>query len=175
MITVLGLHEAEKLLDGFTGKDLRNAERRAVRAAANAFKPEIVAAARGRHGSGSGNVPASFAKVPAAKVSAHLGADVSASIRPKSPLFNIFEPGAGAHVIAPRRKGQLAGPAGPGGWTKDGRKRRADFYAHGAVRHPGMSARPILPGAFSAGSERAVDAAAAAIFGTDRGFALGTG
>ena len=177
-VTVLGLHEAEKLLDGYQGRDLQNAERRAVRAAANAFKPEIIAAAQARHGSGTGNVPASFAKVRAPKVSTHGGAsgrDVEASIRPRSPLFNIFEPGARPHRIAPRHKHELAGPDGSGGWTKAGRKRRGGFYARGPVSHPGMSARPILPTAFEAGAGRAEDAAANAIFGTDHGAALGSG
>lgn len=166
-VTVLGIHEAEKLLDGFQGRELANAERRAVRAAANAFRPEISAAAAARHGSGSGNVPASFTKVPAAKVTTHGGdgRGIEAYVRPKSPLFNILEPGAKGHGIASKSGSLLAGRPGSGGWSKEGRKRSGAFFAHGPVHHPGLAARPILPGAFAAGAGRAEDAAEAAIFG----------
>lgn len=167
-VTVLGIREAEKLLDGYQGRELANAERRAVRAAANTFRPEISAAAAARHGSGGGNVPASFTKVPAAKVTTHGGGGrgIEAYVRPKSPLFNILEPGAGGHTIAPRNGSALAGRPGEGGWSAAGRKRGPNgFFARGPVRHPGLAARPILPGAFAAGAGRAEAAAEAAIFG----------
>ncbi len=161
-----GLPETRKMLAEYEGKELYNKERRAVAAGAKVFQAPLAAAARAHHG-GAENVPASFAKVPAPRRSTHgglSGHDPTATVRPKSPLFNIFEPGAGAHTIAPRH-GDLAGAPGEGSWTKEGRKRRGGFYARGAVRHPGMSARPLLPGVFAAHLGEAEDAAANVIFG----------
>lgn len=159
-----GLPEVRKLLASVDDRERFNRERRAVRAAGNVFKPALAASARSHHG-GSENVPASFARVRV-KVSAsnRRGRMPTAIIRPASALFNIFEPGARAHDIAPKA-GLMGGPAGSGGWSKEGRKRRGAFAARGTVHHPGMSSRALLPGVFNAEVGRAERAAADIIFG----------
>jgi hypothetical protein len=165
-VRILGLAGAEKAVDGLTGPALQNRLRRGVRAGAKPFQAALRSAAA------SADVPRSFTKVPAAKVSTHGGAsgrDVVARVRPKSPLFNIFEPGAKRHTIAPRRAGALGGPAGSGTWDGIGRKRGADFFSRGPVDHPGMAAHPLLPAAFAAGESAAQDAFAAVVFGQERG------
>jgi len=186
-ITILGIPEARRALEGLDGKDRANAMRRAVRAAAKPMQAALKATAAGA------DVPRSFQKVPAAKVSTRGGAngrEIEARVRPKSPLFNIFEPGAEAHDIAPGKvhrehsvrgkKGRYAGPgavtrtgpgflAGPaadsqGSWDPVGRKRGGRFFARRTVHHPGMSSREILPSAFQAGRTAAQVAIAEAIF-----------
>ena len=105
--------------------------------------------------------------MPAPKVSTRGGAsgrEIVARVRPRSPLFNIFEPGAKGHTIAPRRAAALAGPAGSAAWDRVGRKRGAAFFSRGPVSHPGMRARPILAAAFARGVNAAEQAMAAAIF-----------
>jgi hypothetical protein len=171
-VDIRGLAATQKLLATVDDKERFNRERRAVRAAGNIFKPALVASARAHHG-GSENVPASFAKVRI-KVSSsnRRGRMPTAIIRPTSPLFNIFEPGASPHDIAPKA-GLMGGPAGSGGWSKEGRKRPGAFAARGTVHHPGMSSRALLPGVFAANVSQAEDAAAAIIFGRP-GVALGS-
>ena len=176
-----GLPQVRKMIDSVSGRELQNRQRRAVRAAAKPMQAALkVQAATPGH-------PRSFTKVPAAKVTTRggtSGRDVEAYVRPRSPLFNIFEPGAGAHTIAPgssvtsrpgrtggkARKAALAGPAGSGSWDKTGRKRPAAFFARGPVSHPGFAARPILPAAFAAGEAAAMTAFEQALFtpGTGR-------
>lgn len=158
VVDVRGAPQVKAMLDRFSAGALRNRLRRVVRAGANAFKIGIQAAAASDP---TGNVPESFGVVRAPKVSAHAGQDIVAKIRPKSPLFNIFEPGAGAHEIG---GGLMAGPAGTGGWTAKGRKRPGGFAAHGPVRHPGFAARPILPTAFDSRKDEAMHAASVALF-----------
>ena len=152
----------EKAVANLDGPALQNGLRRAVRAAAKPFQQALITVA------GSADVPRSFRKVPAARVSTHGGAsgrDVTATVRPKSPLFNIYEPGAKGHTIAPRRAGALGGPAGSGSWDNAGRKRGADFFSAGPVEHPGMAAHPILHIAFGMAEGAASAAFADAIFG----------
>ncbi len=183
-----GLPEVRRLLAQFQGRELQNKMRQAVRAGAKPFQGTLRSAAANDV---EGNVPMSFTKVPAAKVSTRGGAsgrDIEARVRPKSPLFNIFEPGASAHVISPnahttqragrrsgiyidrrglergRRKPILRGPAGKSTWDPKGRKRPAAFFSTKPVRHPGFRARPIMPSAFRAGEAAAIDAVADAIF-----------
>lgn len=165
--TIQGIPEAERAIDQLDGKDRTNTLRRAVRAAAKPMQSALVATAAGA------DVPRSFQKVPAAKVSTRggqSGREIEARVRPKSPLFNIFEPGAGAHEI----EGELlAGPAGGSGWTSEGRKRPTAFAARGRVRHPGMAARPILPAAFTRGAPEAERILAEAIFAPAKGPVVG--
>jgi hypothetical protein len=162
-----GLPQVRKMIDSVSGRELQNRQRRAVRAAAKPMQAALkVQAATPGH-------PRSFTKVPAAKVTTRggtSGRDVEARVRPKSPLFNIFEPGAGSHTIKPRRKKALGGPAGGSGWSAEGRKRPAAFFARGPVSHPGFAARPILPAAFAAGEAAAMTAFEQALFtpGTGR-------
>jgi hypothetical protein len=160
VVVIQGADRVQKMLDRFHGAVLKNRLRRAVRAGAKPFQEGLKAAASSEP---TGNVPASFKKVPAAKVSAsaRLGGDIVARVRPKSPLFNVFEPGAGAHEISGE---MMAGPAGAGGWSQAGRKRAHAFGARGRVRHPGMKARPILPTAFSSKLGDAQRRVAAVIF-----------
>ena len=158
-LTIQGIPEAQRALEQLDGKDRANAMRRAVRAAAKPMQAALKATAAGA------DVPRSFQKVPAAKVSTRGGAngrEIEARVRPKSPLFNIFEPGAGAHSI----EGELlVGREGGSTWSSEGRKRPARFGARGKVRHPGMKARPILPQAFARGAPAAERALAEALFG----------
>jgi hypothetical protein len=176
-IDIRGLPAVKRMLATVDDRTRQNLERRAVRAAGNIFKPALAAAAASRHGSGAGNVPASFRKVKV-KVSTHggpSGRDPIARVRPISPLFNIFEPGAGGHTIAPRRKGRLSGAPGGGGWDATGRKRGRGFYARGPVHHPGFASRALLAGVFSATVDRAETAATNIIFGHAGAAALGGG
>ena len=165
-VHVIGGAAVHRMLGKYEGRSLQNRLRRAVRAGAKPFQVALQTTAAQDP---AGNVPESFTKVRAAKVSSRggfTGRDIVARVRPQSPLFNIFEVGAGAHDIeAP----VLAGPQGSGGWTSEGRKRPAAFGARGRVRHPGMSARPILPTAFDRGVTTAKIAVAAAIFAPDIG------
>ncbi|HZV26448.1 MAG TPA: hypothetical protein VFG00_09160, partial [Acidothermaceae bacterium] len=126
-VRVVGLPAIMKLLSQYEGQPLQNAMRKAVRAGAKPFQASLKAVAA------SSRVPRSFQKVPAAKVTTHGGSgrSVEAYVRPKSPLFNSFEPGAGAHTISPGAGGLLGGPAGGDGWTTAGRKRPAAFAARG--------------------------------------------
>lgn len=193
-IDLRGMPEVRAMIHSVDDKERVNRERRAVRAAGNVFKPIVAAEAASRHGSGSGNVPASFRKVRV-KVSSsnRRGRQPTAIIRPRSPLFNIFEPGASSHTITPGQVGGnssrpsrptatrarssgkhiLAGPAGSGSWDDVGRKRSGAFFARGPVHHPGMSSRAILPSAFGSGADKAANVATAIIFGRS-GAALGS-
>ncbi len=156
-----GLPAVRKMLDQFEGQQLQNKMRTAVRAGLKPFQAQLKF-----EGDTPGH-PHSFTKVPAGKVTTRGGAsgrEIEGYVRPSSPLFNIFEPGAGSHTIAPRRKAMLAGPAGGGGWDAKGRKRKGAFFARGPVSHPGMRARPELPAAFAAAEGAATDAIANAIF-----------
>jgi hypothetical protein len=66
----------------------------------------------------------------------------------------------------------LAGPAGSSSWDSTGRKRPAAFFARGAVSHPGMAARPILPAAFVSGEPAAMTAFEQALFAPGTGGTL---
>lgn len=159
-VEVRGADKVIRMLSWYDGRELHNRLRRAVRAAAKPIQGGLKSAAASEP---TGNVPDTFTKVPAAKVSssARLGGDIVARIRPKSPLFNIFEPGADAHEIAPGAKGRMVGGlSGPGGQRWRGRS----FYARGRVRHPGMKARPIAPTAFASKRRSAEEAAARVLF-----------
>lgn len=161
VIHLEGLPAVRKMLDQFEGQQLQNKMRTAVRAGLKPFQAQLKF-----EGDTPGH-PHSFTKVPAGKVTTRggeSGREIEGYVRPSSPLFNIFEPGAGAHTIAPRRKAMLAGPAGGGGWDAKGRKRKGAFFARGPVSHPGMRARPELPAAFAAAEGAATDAIANAIF-----------
>lgn len=183
-----GIPGALRALDELAPKDRSNAMRRAVRAGLKPMQQQLKF-----EGDTPGH-PHSFTKVPAGKVSTRGGAsgrEIYGYVRPGSPLFNIFEPGAGAHTIRPgvrlqntsrpsrpagtmgglnynvRKAGVpiLGGPAGSGSWTEKGRKRDTAFFSSKPVRHPGMRARPILAAAFNAALGPAEDAIANAIFG----------
>ncbi len=190
---VEGMPEVRRMLAQFEGRQLQNKMLKAVRRGAKPFQSTLKATAAAEP---TGNVPASFQKVRAPKVSTRGGAsgrDIEAYVRPRSPLFNIFQPGATAHTIAPnefvtgrpgrrggihldrhgrevgRRKAALAGPPGEATWTPTGRKRGARFFSRRPVRHPGMAPRDILSPAFRAGERAATDAIADAIFAINRG------
>lgn len=172
ILDIRGLPAAEKMLDEFSDRELSNKMRRAVRAGIAPFRAEMRIVAT------EPQYPRSFRKTKT-KTTTRGGASgrgIEAYVRPSSPLFNIFEPGAGSHEIAPkgsRSGGVLAGPEGGASWDPGGRKRPGAFFARGAVRHPGMAARPLLARVFAAADPRAEDAVAAAIFGTSTGTAIG--
>ena len=147
-----GLPETRAMLEQFAGRELVNRLRRAVRAGGNEFKDELAATAAAEP---TGNLPRTFAKVRVrVSTSARRGGVPTAIVRPVSPLFNIFEPGAGAHTIA---GGALSGAGGQ-------RWRGKDFFARGRVAHPGFQARPILPTAFASGEDDAATAASRKLF-----------
>jgi hypothetical protein len=176
-VVVTGIPGVEKALEALDGKDRLNTERRALRAAGKPFQAALRAIAA------SSNVPHSFTNVPAGRVSTS-GGFPHITVRPKSPLFNIFEPGAGGHTIAPRTSGLylrgrgkkraarseshpgvLAGPAGSGSWDSVGRKRSGAFFSAGPVRHPGFRGRSITGRAFAEAEPAAMEAFAAVVFG----------
>jgi hypothetical protein len=163
-----GMTKVKAMLGRYDDQAMQNRVRKAARAGIAVFRPALRAEAASRFGaSGDAHVPASFRKTKT-RTSTRGGAsgrDIVASVRPSSPLFNIFEPGASPHTIAPRGGKGLGGPAGPGGWTSEGRKRPRRFGSRRAVQHPGMSSRAMLPGVFAEHLSRAEDAVAAAIFG----------
>lgn len=150
---IRGLPETKRMISWYTDRELFNRMRRAVRAGGKVFQGELKQVAAEEP---TGNLPDTFRKVPAPKVSssARRGGVPTAIIRPKSSLFNIFEPGAGRHDIT---GGLIGGPAG-------GRWRGKTMAARGRVTHPGMKARPILPTAFGRGEDEAQDAVAAVLF-----------
>ncbi len=161
-----GLPETQRLLARYQGQQLQNRMRRVVRAGIKPFQGGLKAEAASHHG-GPENVPLSFQKVPAAKVSTRggvSGREVEAYTRPKSALFNIFEPGAGSHMIAPKKKGVLQGPAGSASWTQKGRKRPGAFLSFRPVRHPGLAPRELLEPAFNAKVDEAVDVIVRTLF-----------
>lgn len=190
-IAVVGVDRIEKVLEQLDPRDRQNLERRAVRAGArpvaSALK-EIASGAQVPRSFSAGSI-ASFIRVSA---SARRGGVASAVVRPKSPLFNILEPGAGAHDIAPKTSGLylrgrgknraavseshagvLAGKAGPGAWSEEGRKRGRAFFSRRAVRHPGLKGRDLLGPAVERSALEARDAIAAVILGQAEGQAIG--
>lgn len=167
-----GLPETIKLVGEYEGRELQNRLRRGARAGISDFRAEMRIVASGAE------YPRSFRKTKT-KTTTRGGAsgrEIEAYVRPSSPLFNIFEPGAGEHEIAPkgRTSGVLAGPEGGGSWDPGGRKRQGDFFARGPVRHPGMAARPLLARTFAASVGRAEDSIANAIFGITTSPAVGS-
>jgi hypothetical protein len=172
ILDIRGLPATLKMLDEFNDRELSNKMRRAVRAGIAPFRTEMRAVAA------EPQYPRSFRKTKSRTSTRGgvSGRDIEAYVRPSSPLFNIFEPGAGQHEIAPkgsRSGGVLAGPAGGTSWDPGGRKRPNDFFARGAVSHPGMAARPLLARVFAAADPTAEDAVAVAIFGPATGPVVG--
>lgn len=180
-LDVRGLPETKAMLEQFTGRELVNRMRRAVRAGGNEFKEALEETAAAEP---TGNLPKTFQKARV-RVSSSMrrGGVPTAIVRPKSPLFNIFEPGAGAHTITPGiRLQNSARPSRPSGTTgganynvtRRGRPvlagaagqrwRGAAFFSLAPVRHPGMRARPILPTAFASGKDDAARAATRKLF-----------
>lgn len=136
----------KRMLTWYTSPKLHNRMRRAVYAGAKPFQAGLKEAAASEP---TGNVPQSFRRVLRPKVSAssRRGGDIVAKVRPASPLFNVFEPGAEAHDI---EGSVLGGPAGGSSWSSEGRKRGRAMAARGRVHHPGFKARPLMPTAFAA-------------------------
>lgn len=176
-----GLPETKAMLEQFVGRELVNRMRRAVRAGGNEFKSELADTAASEP---TGNLPKTFQKVRV-RVSSSMrrGGVPTAIVRPASPLFNIFEPGAQAHRITPgirlRNSARPSRPSGTSGGanfnvTRRGRPvlggpagarwRGAAFFSLTEVRHPGMQARPILPTAFASGEDDAARAASRKLF-----------
>jgi hypothetical protein len=181
-----GMAQVKAMVEDYGDAKMRNRMRRGAYAGAKVFQGAVKATAASRHGAGTGNVPLSEQRVPAPKVTTRGGVggrDIEAYVRPKSSLFNILEPGARGHTIAPgssvtgrpgrrggkARKPTLGGPAGSGGWTPAGRKRKGAFYSRRPVQHPGVAARPILAPAFNAVLPAAEDAIAAVLFAPTTG------
>ena len=170
IVSFYGLPEVRKMLAQYSDQEIQNSLRRGARAGIAEFRAELRSEAASRS-----DLPHSFRKTKTRTTTrgGASGREIEAYVRPSSPLFNIFEPGAGAHTIAPRRAGALGGPAGSGSWDSVGRKRPGAFFSSGPVRHPGMRARPLLSPAFNARLGRAEDAVANAIFGHSTGPVVG--
>lgn len=147
-ISVEGLPEVKRLLEQFEGRQLNNRSRRALRAGAKEFRTEMRSQARGR-----ADLPKTFAKTRTRSHRTPLGVSVS----PKSPLSNIFEGGAKPHTIRPTGTAVLMGKAGD-------RSRSKAFFARGAVRHPGMGARPFIGPVFDASRDDAEKAFGRVLF-----------
>lgn len=92
-----GLEETRALIRSMSDRELANRLRRGVYAGAKVFQAALKVEAAAEP---SGNLPHSFTKVRAPRRSTSGGA-FWAWTRPVSPLFNIFEPGARPHQIAP--------------------------------------------------------------------------
>lgn len=164
-IVVRGTREARKLCESLSGKELQNRTRRATRAGAAVFRRKVRSEAKRRS-----DIPDSFART---KTRGHR-TPVGTSTGPTSPLLNIFEPGAGAHVIAPGWEGTGMASRGPGrpvprtgsftgklllsGKAGD-RWRSRDFVASGPVTHPGMAARPFVDPIFESEKDEASETA----------------
>lgn len=98
IIDLRGLPEVQRMLAQFTGQELQNRTRKAMRAAIAVIRPPLRAKAR------SGGFPKKFAKT---RTRGHRN-PVGVSLSPGSPLSTIFEHGARAHAI-PIGKGPFAG------------------------------------------------------------------
>jgi hypothetical protein len=157
-IEIDGIPEAQRKVSWYSDKELFNRLRRSVRAGGKVMQGTLKAAAASEP---TGNVPDTFRKVLAPKVSAsrRRGGEIVASVRPKSPLFNIFEPGAGAHEIEGPLLTNFEQRRTWGPESKSG-----PFFARGRVRHPGFRKRPIAPTAFAAGKPGAQMAIARILF-----------
>lgn len=162
-VNVRGQKEAIRLLDSLSGNELQNRVRRGTRAGAKVFREETRSEAKARS-----DIPDSFAKTA---TKGHR-TPVGTSTGPTSPLLNIFEVGAGSHPIVPGQSGGAPIRRGRGGatrptstgkgalaGTKGERWRGSDFFTRAAVRHPGMTARPLIGPIFEAKDDEATNAA----------------
>lgn len=132
-VSLRGGKEARAMLDSLTGRELQNRTRRASRAGAAIFRAEVRARA------GTGGIPSRFRKTATRGHRMPVGT----STGPTSPLLNIFENGAGAH------------PIGEPGQMLHSQQGEPLFAARGTVRHPGMSARPLIAPVFAAKHDEA--------------------
>ena len=140
-IRIVGLDECIDAIHKLTPAEQSNAYRRAVRAGGKVFQAGLKDTARSMHGGGS-NVPLSFQKVPAPKVTTRggdSGRDIESRVRPSSPLFNIFEPGAGSHPIQADTVLRDR-PAAAGGCASAQATRRLLLPQHGAPSGPQAAA-----------------------------------
>lgn len=147
-VSVEGLPEVKRLLDQFQGGPLNNRARRALRAGAKEFRTEMRSQAMARS-----DLPKTFRKT---RTRAHRN-PLGVSVSPQSPLSNIFESGARTHTIRPKGGQVLIGKAGE-------RSRGQAFFARGAVRHPGMRARPFIAPVFDASQDDAEKAFGRVLF-----------
>lgn len=146
------------MIGKYEGREMHNRLRRGARAGGAVYRTAMRAQARARS-----DIPDTFARTRT-KSSASMRGGIVTRVRPRSPLLNMFEGGAGAHEIAPGRLGvggrklMLSGKAGD-------RWRRSDFAASMPVRHPGMAARPFLAPVFATTTPAAKRAVAVTVFG----------
>jgi hypothetical protein len=148
-IEIRGGPAIARTLNALGGRELQNRTARGTRAGAGVFRKELRADVK------SGFHPATFRKVATRNHRNPIGT----SVGPTSPLINIFEGGAGSHVIAPgklqssgNRPMLLSGKGGE-------HYRPRDFAASMPVTHPGMGARPLIGPVFDRSKDRAADAA----------------
>lgn len=134
-VQLSGEPEVQAMLAQFTGRELNNRTRRALRAAVKPMREEM--RARGK----AGKYPRKFAQT---RTRGHRNPP-GVSVNPKSPLSTIFEHGAKAHPIEPKKATVLA-------------NEKTGFFSGGAVTHPGMAAIPFIAPVFAAAKERAMAA-----------------
>jgi hypothetical protein len=152
VVDIRGMKETRDLLESFSGNELQNRVRRGTRAGAKVMRAEL------RKQAADPKFPRSFRRT---KTRGHR-TPVGTSVGPTSPLINIFEGGAGWHVIAPKAGGVLSN-------FGDRREAAGDyrggiFFARGPVSHPGMEARPLIGPVFDATKDKAAEAAIDVIF-----------
>lgn len=139
-VDLAGEAGVQQMLGQLMGRELNNRLRRVVRAGAAVFREVLREKAR------AGDFPASFAKT---KTTNHR-MPIATSVYPASSLVNIFEGGAGEHVI---------GGSGQVLFNPD-----TGFAARGPVLHPGMGARPLVGPSFEEGRHGAGDASERALW-----------
>lgn len=136
-VSLRGDREVRELLDSLSGRELANRTRRATRAGVAVMRPVLRARAK------DPKYPRSYAKIA---TKGHR--DLSTSIGPVSPLWNIFEGGAGPHRIAPKHAPVLSNP-----------DTSPPFFSRGPVMHPGVRALPFTVPVFEETKDKASDAA----------------
>lgn len=141
---------AKRMLARYEHREMIKRLRRGTRAGAAVYRVGLRARAKS-----DPLIPDSFAKTRS-KSGVRFG-DIRSEVGPKSPLFSIFEGGAGSHDIEPRSGSLLIGPAGD--------RWRGRAFAARRVRHPGMRARPLAAPVFRDREGAAKKAVAVAVFG----------
>jgi len=149
VVDVQGLPETKRLLAELDERQLQNRMRRALRAGAKVMRQELRRQAASRS-----DLPRSFRKTRTRSHRNPLGVSVS----PKSPLSNIFEPGA------PRHSGGRAGQLPSNASGEAARGGEPLFGAWGPVSHPGMAARPLIAPVFAAAERPAEKAVGDTLF-----------
>lgn len=147
----------KRMLAKYEPPEMRRRLRRGVTAGARVYRTGLRSRAKSDPA-----IPDFFAKTKT-KSGVRFGL-IKTEVGPSSPLWNIFEGGAGAHEIAPGRLGVAGRGLLMSGKAGD-RWRGRDFVASMPVRHPGMRARPLAGPVFRESERAAKRAVAQTVFG----------